>query len=156
MRRGVPKMSGQLIMTFPATCSFFFFLSFHFWKQKPSAFNLLSIFFSFNFCIGSCEIFIWKQINHTSTVKEATNKHPWTRHPDQEMKHCQHLSSPPCAGPWSQLYRDITCHGFLHRSITVFPMVVNKYLGEASWKLLPRCLLFLMQKPFTKFTPFFT
>ena len=47
MRRGVPKMSGQLIMTFPATCSFFFFFSFHFWKQKPSAFSLLSIFFFF-------------------------------------------------------------------------------------------------------------
>lgn len=135
----------------------FFFLSFLFWKQKPSAFNLLSFFFFyFNFCIGSCEIFVWKYINHISTVKETINKHPWIHHPDQEMKHCQHLRSPPCAGPWSQLYRDIIHCGFLLRSITIFPMVVNKYLGEVSWKLLSRCLLFLMRKPLTRFTPFFT
>ena len=135
----------------------FFFLSFLFWKQKPSAFNLLSFFFfNFNFCIGSCEIFVWKYINHISTVKETINKHPWIHHPDQEMKHCQHLRSPPCAGPWSQLYRDIIHCGFLHRSITIFPMVVNKYLGEVSWKLLSRCLLFLMRKPLTEFAPFFT
>ena len=135
---------------------FFFFLAFISGNKNHLLLVYFLSFFSFNFCIGSCEIFIWKYINHISTVKEATNKHPWTRHPDEEMKHCQHFSSPPCAGPWSQLYRDITHHEFIHRSVTVFPMVVNKYLGEASWKLLPRCLLFLMQKPFTKFIPFFT
>ena len=44
-------------------------------------------------------MFIWKYINHISTVKEATNTHPWTRHPDEEMKHCQHLAVRPVPDP---------------------------------------------------------
>ena len=77
MRRGVPKMSGQLIMTFPATCSFFFFfLAFISGNKNHLLLVYFLSFFSFNFCIGSCEIFIWKYINHISTVKEATNQTP--------------------------------------------------------------------------------